>query len=164
MAEHTLFLMRHAQAADKQPGGGDHDRALTAAGRSEAEAAGEALRTVAGTIDHVLCSSAARTRETLTALQLDAPSEFTDEMYNAGDDTLLEIVQRQDESVGSLLLVGHAPGIPGLAGRLTGPGSDPEASATQDSRFPTATVAQFEVTDPWQDLNVARLTRLRLGH
>lgn len=164
MAEHTLFLMRHAKAADAQPGGRDHDRGLTDGGHDEATAAGEALRAGGVAVDHVLCSSAVRTQETLAALALDATSELTDLMYNAADDALLELIRQQDENVSGLLLVGHAPGIPGLTGQLAGPGSDPEAVDTQESRFPTATVAQFAVTDPWRDLRVARLTRLRLGH
>lgn len=162
MPEHTLLLMRHAKAADTGPGG-DHDRPLTDRGNGEATAAGEALTASGITVDRVLCSSATRARQTATALEV-GNTELTQQMYNADSDALLDLIQQQDESVGTLLLVGHAPGIPGLAEQLTGPDSDPAASATQAARFPTATLAYFEVTDPWQDLRVGRLTRLHLGH
>lgn len=164
MASHTLLLMRHAKAVDSKPGARDHDRPLAAAGHNESTAAGEALIASKLRIDHVLCSSATRARQTYQALGLGVESKVTDQIYNAGSDTLLELIQQQDASVGTLLLVGHAPGVPDLAERLTGPGSDPEASATLETRFPTATLVQFEVSDAWADLQSARLSWLRLGH
>lgn len=164
MASHTLLLMRHAKAAETPPGRRDHDRPLAEAGITEAVAAGEALTASGLVVDHVLCSSAARTRQTYTALNPGGEAEFTDQIYDAGSDTLLDLIQQQDERVGTLLLIGHAPGIPGLAEQLAGPESDPDARQTLATRFPTATLARFDVPDSWNDLRIARLTWLRLGH
>ncbi len=164
MADHTLLLMRHAKAADTQPGGRDQERPLTEAGINEAGAAGDALRSAGIGVDLVLCSSAVRARQTCEALKLSGTCEAADRMYNAGSDTLLELIREQDETTVTLLLVGHSPGIPGLAEQLGGPDSDPAASATLASRFPTGSVAQFEVTGAWRDLEQARLTWLHPGH
>lgn len=164
MASHTLLVMRHAKAAETQPGRGDHDRPLTENGVSEAAAAGEAVTASGVVVDHVLCSSAARTRQTCTALDLAGGAKFTDRIYDAGSDTLLDLIQQQDERVTTLLLIGHAPGVPGLAEQLAGPDSDPDARQTLATRFPTATLARFDVVNSWRNLRVARLTWLRLGH
>jgi phosphohistidine phosphatase len=164
MADHTLLLMRHAKAADTAPDGHDHGRPLTQAGKQEAGASGEALKSAGFDIDLVLCSSAVRARQTCEALDLGSAGEATDVLYNAGGDTMLELIREQDNSTATLLLVGHAPGVPGLAEQLSGPDSDPAASATLADRFPTGSVAQFDVTGPWRDLQTARLAWLRPGH
>jgi phosphohistidine phosphatase len=61
----TLVLLRHAKAA--YPSGvADHDRPLAPRGIREAELAGDWLRANLPTIDEVLCSTATRTRQTVT--------------------------------------------------------------------------------------------------
>jgi phosphohistidine phosphatase len=164
VADHILLLMRHAKTADAQPGGRDHERPLTEAGISEAGAAGEALRSSGTSVDQVLCSSAVRARQTCETLALGGDCQGADLMYNAGSDTLLELIRQQDETTRTLLLVGHSPGIADLAEQLSGPESDPAASSTLSTRFPTGSVARFDVGGPWRDLQQATLTWLRPGH
>jgi phosphohistidine phosphatase SixA len=67
----TLLILRHAQTEDTRPGSRDSERRLTPDGERDAEQVGDHLRKQGITIDKVLCSSAARTRQTLELLKLD---------------------------------------------------------------------------------------------
>ena len=84
-ATRTLILMRHAAAAG---GARDEDRPLTAGGELAATEAGDWIRAALPAVDAVLCSIAARTRQTLAALAIDAPTEYLDELYNGGVDDI----------------------------------------------------------------------------
>ena len=63
-----LILLRHAHAESATAGQDDIARPLSATGLAEARAAGDWLREHGLRPDRVLCSTAARTRETLAAL------------------------------------------------------------------------------------------------
>lgn len=160
---HTLLLLRHAQAVDYAPGLADHERPLTETGIEQAEATGNAIRARGLRVDRVLCSSAMRTRQTWSALGLDAEVEFTDLIYNAGTETLLGEIRLLDEAVGTAMIIGHGPGLPALAAELAGPGSDQRAVDIVNSRYPTATLAEFRISSRWADLTEAQLTWIRLG-
>lgn len=60
----TLLLMRHAKAEDSYEVT-DYDRALTTKGWGQAERVGQLLAERGYTPDHVICSAAKRTRQTL---------------------------------------------------------------------------------------------------
>lgn len=156
-----LHLLRHAKAAEFSPGRTDHQRPLTERGHAQAAALGEYLRDSGIRIDQVLCSTATRTRETLAGLGLGAPVEFSDAVYQASPDELLAEIAAMPP--GSLLVIGHAPGIPGLAHQLAGPGSDPTALEAIDGRYPTATLATLDTDADWAGLDSARLTGVRIG-
>jgi len=160
---HVLLLLRHAQAVDQSVGMRDHDRPLTVFGIEQARAVGNAVRSRGLQIDRALCSTALRTRQTWSALGLDADVEFNDALYNAGSDTLLEELWLLEESVGTAMIIGHGPGVPALASQLAGPGSDPHAVEVVNSRYPTATLTEFRIDAPWSELQQAALTWLRLG-
>jgi phosphohistidine phosphatase len=104
-----------------------------------------------------------RTRQTWSALGLDAEVEFTDLIYNAGTETLLGEIRLLDEAVGTAMIIGHGPGLPALAAELAGPGSDQRAVDIVNSRYPTATLAEFRISSRWADLTEAQLTWIRLG-
>jgi phosphohistidine phosphatase len=164
MADHRLLLLRHAKAGDSVSGMKDHERPLTESGVEQATAVGEALRSRRAKIDQALCSSATRTRQTWEALSLNAPVEFSDDIYNAGSDSLLEQVRLLDEQIGTSLIIGHGPGVPALAVQLAGPGSDQHALDVLNTRYPVATISEFDIDGPWADLMIGRLVWLRLGH
>ncbi|QDP95185.1 histidine phosphatase family protein [Microlunatus elymi] len=161
--KHTLLLLRHAQAAEYAGGVRDHERPLTDRGIEQATEVGNAIRAEGVSIDQVLCSSATRTRQTWSALGLDSKIEFSDEIYSAGSDTLLESARLLDEEVVTAMIIGHGPALPRLAVELAGPGSDQRSLDVINSRYPTATLAAYEVDVPWADLQVGRLLWLRLG-
>lgn len=160
---HTLVLLRHAQAVDYASGRTDHQRPLTDKGRTQAARVGRALGDRGVHVDSALCSSSTRTRETLDGTGLLCPAEYSDAIYNASSDTIVEEIRGVDESVGTLIVVGHAPGIPTLAHELAGDGSDQQAVAEIRDRFPTATCCVLETDDPWAELTQGRLVFVTRG-
>jgi phosphohistidine phosphatase len=163
----TLLVLRHAQTEDVRPGGHDIDRRLTSHGEEQARAVGAYLRQQGLAIDHVLCSSAVRARQTLELLDLPpVASDHTDvseAYYNAGSDSLIEAVRALPDGCDTALLVGHAPGLPGVAYELVDPeSSDPSAWAAIQHRFPAAALARLEWSGGWDDVGAARLVGVRL--
>ncbi len=150
----TLVLLRHGKSA-YPPGVSDHDRPLAPRGRREAALAGQWILQNAPTLDYILCSSAARTRQTLEASGLVTPTVLVDvssSIYEAYPDELLELITAAPPADRTLLLVGHAPGVPGLAEMLAGPGSDTEALRNMDAKFPTSALALLQVQGQWADV------------
>lgn len=149
----TLVLLRHGKSA-YPPGVSDHDRPLAPRGRRGAAMAGAWITANLPVIDHVLCSTAERTRQTLAASDLLKPSvlvDYTDEIYEAYPQELLALVKAASPAERTLLLVGHAPGIPGLAQLLAGPDSDQDALARLRTKFPTAAIAVLRLEGDWAD-------------
>lgn len=158
MANRLLFLMRHAEAVTFAPGLGDIDRPLSTDGREQAGRAGTYLTELGRGIEGVLCSTAVRTKETTALLGLSAPVLHTAEIYNAGSDTIRDLISEVDDSVTTLLVVGHAPGIPTLAHDLSDENvSDAEQLARISRGYPPATLVGIEVKGSWADLRPGRL-------
>lgn len=147
----TLVLLRHAKSG--YPGGvRDHDRPLADRGRHEGALAGEWLRRHVPPIDQVLCSTAARTLETVSVAGVLAPMRRSSAIYEATPDEILGEVALTDPSIRTLLVVGHGPGLPGLALELAGPASDQAALTQLSRRFPTSAIAVLEIAGEWAEL------------
>lgn len=154
----TLLLLRHAEAVSVAPGHHDQERPLTDEGVRQASAVGDALRAAGHEPDLVISSSARRTQQTAEALLLDCPVQIEHRVYNAGSDTILEALHELTDDPASVLVVGHAPGIPALAHDLADPTtSAPVALATIATRFPTATLCRLEFNSSWSELHEAAL-------
>lgn len=115
-----LILLRHAHAEPASHGQADLDRALSAEGLAEAEAAGRWLAEHQLVPDSVLCSPARRTRETLEAVlgsvgYVDQRVEPS--IYEATPGMLMELADAHSE-VQRLMIVGHNPGFEQLAALL----------------------------------------------
>jgi len=162
-ATHVLYLLRHAKAEVLRAGETDDKRELTPLGRKQSHAVGRWLAKRGDRVDLALCSEAVRTRQTLEGLGVEAPTSHLWELYNSGADRILDEVRTVDESVRTLLVVGHAPGIPALAWDLIeSNGAAPDARATIAHHFPPATIVRLEVDGSWHDLDRARLTHSRV--
>ena len=146
----TLILLRHGKA-DCPGGTRDIDRPLADRGEVDAAAAGSWLRAHQPPIDAALCSSSLRTRQTLAATGVTADVRYADELYEASPGDVLAEIRRTPASVRTLLVVGHSPGMPGLAGRLAGRTADPAAARQLSAHFPTSGMAVLTVTD-WATL------------
>ncbi|MHA6630923.1 SixA phosphatase family protein [Pseudonocardia sichuanensis] len=126
------MIVRHAKSAwpDGVP---DPERPLNARGRRDAPAAGRWIRERIGHLDAVVCSPATRTRQTwrLIAGELDGPpaAVFDERVYAASVDTLLAVVRGLPDDVGSVLLLGHNPGVTELVVALTGEELEMKTSA-----------------------------------
>lgn len=119
-----LYLLRHAQSAEKQIGQLDKDRQLTTAGMKQTMRIAAYLRQEKTFPDLVISSSSARTRETTTlisdALRIDSEIiVFDDELYEASTRTLLQSVTQLENNYHRVLFVGHNPAISYFAEYLT---------------------------------------------
>ncbi len=159
---HRLFLLRHAEAGNFGRDARDVTRELTPRGRSQAREVGELLS--AHRVELVLCSSATRARQTAELLGLAAPVRHLDRLYNASTRQLLAELSGITDQVRTVLVVGHAPGIPGLATTLADRRhSRPEALDLIRYNFPPATLVGLEFFDGWSALAEARLFTARHG-
>lgn len=153
--DRTLILLRHAKA-EQGNYDRDHERELTGRGVRDAAAAGKWLHEQGIGIDEVLCSTAARTRQTAEAVWdggcPEADVRHDRRIYNASADTLLSVVREADADANVVMLVGHAPGVPALASVLAdGEGHD-DAHELMAQGFPTTGLAILRYDGRWEDL------------
>lgn len=114
-----LWLLRHAEPEERSASGRDEDRQLTAAGLAQAEAAGRGLAAVSNGIRLMLTSPYARARQTAEAVAkaLGVPVRPTRALEpGQGPEAVLSEIEESGEE--SVLLVGHAPLLGHLLGRL----------------------------------------------
>jgi len=153
-SERTLIVMRHAKSSYPD-GVGDHDRPLAARGQREAGLAGQWLRDHLPPVDQVLCSSATRTRETLGLINMGAPTEYLDQLYGATPGMLISEVNRVDDAIGTLLVVGHEPTVSQVSLGLANPnGSNRTALSELSMKFPTSGMAVLLVSGGWANLQL----------
>lgn len=119
-----LYLLRHAQSADKQAGQADKDRELTPVGTKETFQIGAFLHHDKIDLDVIYCSSALRARTTAQlisdTIKLDVEKVIADEeLFQASARTFFEFVQRLDNAYSNVMCVGHNPAISYLAEYLT---------------------------------------------
>jgi len=140
----TVLLLRHAKSRWDEPDLADHERGLAPRGLRAAPAMGRHARREGWLPDLVIASTARRAAETaklfLEGAGLERRIEPVPQIYEATAGTLLSVLQTQPGG-GSILLVGHDPGIQELALDLVGTGVDREL----DRKFPTAALAVIEL-------------------
>jgi len=113
-----LILVRHAKSAWDEPSLSDFDRPLAPRGRKSAKWIGETIRNEGWLPDAILCSTAARTRETLELAGLAGPKTiYDDAFYALRDADYVELI-RTDGQGRVLMLVGHNMAISDTAARL----------------------------------------------
>ncbi|HVX22840.1 MAG TPA: histidine phosphatase family protein [Acidimicrobiales bacterium] len=159
----VLWVLRHAKTvADPPPGGTDHDRTLAPRGRRDAEALGRRLagdrlgldRDGAPLPELVLCSTAARTRQTadlVLAGLVGAPLvDVRRAVYYASPDQVLAEIRTVPDDVTSAMVVGHNPTAHALAAGL---GTDDDRVTVEGRGFPTCALAVFRLpVARWSDV------------
>lgn len=136
-----LYLLRHAKSSWKALDVPDHDRALAPRGRRAATAIAGHLREQGIEPELVLCSTARRARETFERIEpaLGTPVvRFEPELYGASAGTLLDQLHGVGNAVGSVMLIGHNPGLQLLALDLARPA--PRVRELE-AKYPTAGLA-----------------------
>jgi phosphohistidine phosphatase len=104
----------------------------------------------------VLCSSAARTRETLERIMpsLGDPEALIEPgLYEASSDALIARLRAVPDATESVMLIGHQPAIQTLALELAGDG--PELARVR-AKFPTAALATLLFAGGWSALGPGR--------
>jgi phosphohistidine phosphatase len=132
---------------------------LSRRGREAARLVGETLPAALGGVDLVLCSSARRTAETaeLVLAGFATPPRILleDELYLVGRLALLRRLSRLDEADGTVLVIGHNPGLHELALALAEADS-PAYRALAGGKFPTTARASFAIDCAWSALDRSR--------
>ncbi len=143
----TLLLLRHAKSSWDDPDLKDIDRPLAPRGMTAAPLMASYLATKGLRPDLVLCSPAARARQTwsLVARNFGDRIEVKElqGLYLGPPSRLLEAVRRAPDVAACVLLVGHNPGMEHLAMALSGPRSKPKALEKLRRKFPTAALAEI---------------------
>lgn len=132
--------------------GGDHERPLAPRGKRAAARIGEHLAAMSRIPDLVLCSTSRRTVETwrhvAAAFPAEPPVERDRALYLAPPARILARIERVDDAVAALLVIGHNPGFQELACQLA------RTAAERDriGKFPTAALARFALArGGWRD-------------
>lgn len=153
-----LLLLRHAKSSWDDPTLPDRDRPINARGLRAAAAMRQAMRDLGLEPDMILVSTARRTMQTLEALEpFDATPlvEPMDSLYLANPFQLTSALHSVPETVRSVLVIGHNPGMHDLALLLAGPramASNAEPERSLASGFPTSALAEFSIPGSWWDL------------
>ena len=153
-----LLLLRHAKSSWDDTAKSDHARPLNARGRAAAAAMRGVIRNLGLVPDVVLVSSARRTRQTLEAL---APWDETpivepmDGLYLATPAQILSIIATVSDTVRSLMVIGHNPGLHELAVTLAGSAATApigHMAHQLTEGFPAGALAEFTVAADWRTL------------
>jgi phosphohistidine phosphatase len=157
-AEHRLVLFRHAKSA--YPSGvPDHERPLAGKGRRNAQAAGRWFVSEGPRLGLALCSDAVRARHTwevvhsvLVKAKLDVPVRIEPLLYGADPEELVDLVRSLLPDLSNVVVIGHEPTMSATALILAGNGSDPNALAQVERKFPTGAIAVLRLAGSWSDL------------
>lgn len=156
----TLYLLRHLKSSWAVAGQPDFDRPLAPRGRKAGRAVARYLARARIRPELVLCSAARRTRSTLELVgadwtDVDACIERA--LYEASDKVLLERLRAVPDLVGSIMLIGHNPGLERLTMLLCAGRGDEQGLEQIDAKFPTGALAVLEPDSAsWADLGRGR--------
>jgi phosphohistidine phosphatase len=147
----TLLVLRHAKSSWHDPALDDHDRPLNKRGQQDGPRMGELVREHRLTPDVIISSDAVRAR--LTAEAVAEAARYTSEilldphLYIASPAGILAVLRTvRETNAGTVMIVGHNPGLEELVAQLTGEQQD----------LPTAALAQIVLPiDRWRDLKVS---------
>lgn len=146
-----LILFRHGKAEPESASGDDFDRRLAPRGLEESAEMAAHLADLGFAPDLVLVSPAARTRETWASCEphfLKAKARVDDELYHADSEAVRHAATRVGSMVGTVMVVGHNPGLQELTVRLLTEGSAPSSLIARATRqFPTAAASVFLFDD-----------------
>ncbi len=148
-----LILIRHAKSSWKDSSLDDRERPLNKRGERDAPEMGARLARHRNRPDLIVSSPAVRALETarIIARKLGYPRKdivVQERLYGAGIVELLDVIRKADDSVATLMLFGHNPGLTELANHL-GPRPIPN--------LPTCGVLHLGFdADTWSTVGYAR--------
>ena len=157
----TLSLLRHAKSSWDDPSLKDFDRPLSERGESAAPRMGAYMAAQGLAPELVLCSPAVRARQTLDLVLphlADGPTVvYEDAFYLAAPSVMLARVRKVEAKVRHVLIVGHDPGMQGLALELAGTRRRRSPAGRSGASFPPAALAviRFKARD-WSKVGPAK--------
>lgn len=161
---HQLLLLRHAKSSWDDPQLPDRDRPLNKRGRRAAAAMRQAIIDLGLLPDMVLISPARRVQQTLAALEPwdETPLiEPIEALYLADARQMLGLLREVHETVRSVMLIGHNPGLHELATLLAANSGDTEHKRRLVAALPTAALAEFAIATQWQQLDAGGTSLVR---
>lgn len=144
-----VMLLRHAKSSWDHMDLDDIDRPLALRGRLSAPLLGRYIYRRKLEPDLVLCSPAMRARQTweLISAEWDQTNaakrpqlEMRSSFYLARPAMLMSALQRIDDEVASVMIIGHNPGMEQLALQMVG-AEKSNAFKKMEKKFPTAALA-----------------------
>lgn len=120
----SLILVRHAKSDWTNTGVSDSERPLNKRGERDAPYMGQLLAKKGIKPDLVISSPALRCKSTVQIFSkemniLESAIKYSDKLYAAGDDEILAAINKVDDNVRCLMVVGHNPGMTDLVNMLT---------------------------------------------
>lgn len=111
-----VLICRHAETYDPFPFQPDFERELTPEGLRQASRTGQWLRDNFQKVDAILASPARRANDTAKALATklyfdEENVSYNPDLYNSKESQLLDCLIQLPESVKTVLLIAHNPGI-----------------------------------------------------
>ncbi len=124
MQEHKLLIMRHAKSDWSSERNSDFDRSLAKRGIKTAILMGKWLKENQHVPDRVICSPALRAKQTcqliLKELAISEQDVFwIKDIYDASLNDLLSTISQHSNNTGTLLIIGHNPGLDQLVCHLS---------------------------------------------
>jgi phosphohistidine phosphatase len=160
-----LVIMRHAKA--ERQGATDHVRRLTDRGRRDSVAAGRMLAEAGLLPELALVSTAARAQETwsgmMRGLQIELAPRLDEGLYTGGVQDVIELLTTIDDSVGSLVVVGHNPTMEMVSRALDDSSGPAEVRTARDQNYPTSAWSLFLGRLPWRHVAQGTLTLSDFG-
>lgn len=148
--------MRHAKSSWKDTSISDHERPLKKRGLRDASEIGKIMKHKGLVPDKILSSDAVRAADT-AAVVADKSGykkevEYTNRLYMAEGSAILDLIHSQPDSVKTLLVVGHNPGMEALVQLLS----------RKIESLGTANVVCFQVDiKAWKDLTLESKIKLK---
>jgi phosphohistidine phosphatase len=150
----TVYIVRHGKAVPAHANIADADRLLTDTGVARTCKIAEYMNESKPAIDQIIASPAERAFATALIiadkLGIKANKVISNEKFFTGDESdVLEVIEQLDDSINSVLIVGHNPVITMVANRF--------ASPKLESLPTTGVVSVHLDTDKWVDLKKAKV-------
>ncbi len=144
----TLYIVRHAKSVDETAGVIDFDRGLEEKGVNNSKAVGSLMKRKFLSLDFVLCSPSKRTYETARIISEAAGFPVKDirldsSIYRCTFETYYGIVSNLNDSLKSVMVVGHNPATTQLANRLQ--------KKEQISDVPTGGIVAIQFSGTWRE-------------
>jgi len=150
-----LLVLRHAKSSWDFPDLDDHDRPLNPRGERDAPRMGRLIRREEMVPQAIVASDAVRAMETAERVARECGFEgdrvTTRQLYLADPAEYLRLLSELPDTIESVLVVGHNPGLEDLVRQLSG----------AREVMPTAALARIALElESWDDLGAATKGRL----